>query len=135
MAPPAERAAPSVAVRGARATRATRTRTLTLALALTLTLALALALTLILTLALALALALTQVLECESDASAEELRKAYRRAALRWHPDKHACDEPSKQLLADAKFKEVAAAWAVLGDEEMRAAYDADLERGMPRTE
>ena len=34
-----------------------------------------------------------------------------------------------KQIEADAKFKEAAAAWAVLSDVETRAAYDADLER------
>ena len=50
------------------------------------------------------------------EATAEELRAGYRRAALRTHPDKGGdVDE----------FRGVAAAWEVLGDEEKRAQYDA----------
>ena len=64
-------------------------------------------------------------------ASAEELRKAYRKAALQWHPDKHAHEDGAKRVEAEARFKELAAAWAVLSDETTRAAYDADLERGL----
>ena len=73
---------------------------------------------------------LYEVLEVAPDASAEELRKAYRRAALKWHPDRHANADAARQVEADAKFKELAAAWAVLGDEELRVAYDEDLARG-----
>ena len=74
---------------------------------------------------------LYEVLGATADASAEELRKAYRKAALLWHPDKHAHEDAAKRVEAEARFKELAAAWAVLSDETTRAAYDADLERGM----
>ena len=57
------------------------------------------------------------------------LRAAYKKAALAWHPDKHTNGDVAQQIEADAKFKEAAAAWAVLSDVETRAAYDADLER------
>lgn len=69
------------------------------------------------------------VLGVASDATADELKKAYRKEALRWHPDKHAHAEESKQVEAENRFKELAAAWAVLSDEATRAAYDDDLAR------
>ena len=72
---------------------------------------------------------LYEVLGCSADANAEELKRAYRKAALRWHPDKHAHEDGGKQAEADARFKELSAAWAVLSDDACRAAYDADLER------
>ena len=65
-----------------------------------------------------------------ADASSDELRRAYKQAALRWHPDKHAGADAARQAEADARFKEIAAAWAVLSDESVRAAYDDDLARG-----
>ena len=71
---------------------------------------------------------LYELFEASPDASAEELRRAYRRAALRWHPDKHAMDDPAQRAEADAQFKQLGAAWAVLSDEDLRAAYDRDLD-------
>lgn len=55
----------------------------------------------------------------ERGASAEEIKKAYRRLAQKYHPD------VSKEPDAEAKFKEVAEAYATLKDPEKRAAYDA----------
>ena len=54
------------------------------------------------------------------DASPAEIRKAYRSAALRWHPDKN----PDNREEAERKFVEVAAAYETLSDERARAAYD-----------
>src|SRR5688572_19567905 len=51
-------------------------------------------------------------------ASADEIRKAYRRLAQKYHPD------VSKEPGAEAKFKEVAEAYQTLKDPEKRAAYD-----------
>eukprot|EP00316_Scyphosphaera_apsteinii_P012600 CAMPEP_0119339318 /NCGR_PEP_ID=MMETSP1333-20130426/98018_1 /TAXON_ID=418940 /ORGANISM="Scyphosphaera apsteinii, Strain RCC1455" /LENGTH=218 /DNA_ID=CAMNT_0007350815 /DNA_START=20 /DNA_END=676 /DNA_ORIENTATION=+ len=54
------------------------------------------------------------------DASPAEIRKAYRSAALRWHPDKnHGAREE-----AERRFVQVAAAYEVLSDTQKRAAYD-----------
>ena len=55
----------------------------------------------------------------ERGASADEIKKAYRRLAQKYHPD------VSKEPGAEAKFKEVAEAYGTLKDAEKRAAYDA----------
>jgi curved DNA-binding protein len=55
----------------------------------------------------------------ERGASAEEIRKAYRRLAQKHHPD------VSKEPGAEARFKEIAEAYQTLKDPEKRAAYDA----------
>src|SRR4051812_13863875 len=52
-------------------------------------------------------------------ASADEIRKAYRRLAQKYHPD------VSKETGAEEKFKEVAEAYQTLKDPEKRAAYDS----------
>lgn len=53
------------------------------------------------------------------DAEQATIKKAYRKLARRYHPD--VSEEPD----AEARFKEIAEAWEILGDEEKRAAYDA----------
>jgi molecular chaperone DnaJ len=52
-------------------------------------------------------------------ASADEIKKAYRKLAKKYHPDVTGGDKTK-----EAKFKEVSAAYDVLGDEKKRAAYD-----------
>jgi molecular chaperone DnaJ len=60
-----------------------------------------------------------EVLGVERTASAEELKKAYRALALKYHPDRNSGDEEAAH-----KFKEVAEAYAVLGDADKRQVYD-----------
>jgi molecular chaperone DnaJ len=60
-----------------------------------------------------------EVLGVSRDASADEIKSAYRRLARRYHPDVNP-DDPT----AEDKFKEVGGAYAVLGDPEKRAQFD-----------
>lgn len=65
---------------------------------------------------------LYEILGVEIDATQLEIKKAYRKAALQHHPDKVA-DESLREE-SEVRFKEIAAAYEVLGDEEKRARYD-----------
>ena len=60
-----------------------------------------------------------EVLEISKSASADEIKKAYRKMALKFHPDKNPGDSA-----AEEKFKEAAEAYEVLSDEQKRARYD-----------
>ncbi len=60
-----------------------------------------------------------EVLGVSRDATQEEIKKAYRKLALKYHPDRNPGNKEAEQ-----KFKEAAEAYAVLSDEEKRAQYD-----------
>jgi molecular chaperone DnaJ len=60
-----------------------------------------------------------RILEVERDASPEEIKRAYRRAAMRWHPDRNSGDPD-----AERRFKLAAEAYEVLSDPDKRARYD-----------
>jgi len=68
---------------------------------------------------------LYEVLGVAEDASADAIRKAYRKLALKNHPDKNPGDEK-----AEARFKEYTQAYEVLSDDEKRQQYDARLKGG-----
>ncbi len=59
------------------------------------------------------------ILDCPRSATDEELKKAYRRQALRWHPDRNPDDPEALQ-----RFKEVAYAYQILSDPVKRLQYD-----------
>src|ERR1700727_1004291 len=59
------------------------------------------------------------ILGVERGASAEELKKAYRKLAMQHHPDRNPGNPE-----ADSKFKELNEAYDILKDEQKRAAYD-----------
>jgi molecular chaperone DnaJ len=59
------------------------------------------------------------VLDVSRNASADEIKKAYRQMALQYHPDRNPGDKE-----AEEKFKEAAEAYSVLGDPEKRSTYD-----------
>ena len=59
------------------------------------------------------------VLGVSRDVDGKELKKAYRKLAMKYHPDRNPDDKD-----ADAKFKEATEAYEILGDPQKRAAYD-----------
>jgi molecular chaperone DnaJ len=62
---------------------------------------------------------LYEILGVSRSASADEIKKAYRKLAIQYHPDKNPGDKE-----AEEKFKEIAEAYAILSDSEKRTRYD-----------
>ncbi|XP_030759362.1 dnaJ homolog subfamily B member 6-B isoform X1 [Sitophilus oryzae] len=62
-----------------------------------------------------------RVLEVPKSATTVEIKKAYRKLALKWHPDKN----PDNMEDATKKFKEISEAYEVLSDDAKRKIYDA----------
>lgn len=56
-----------------------------------------------------------------------EIKKAYRKLAVEWHPDKN----PDNQKAAEEVFKKVGEAYAVLSDKEKRAVFDKYGKEGL----
>lgn len=61
-----------------------------------------------------------EILEVEKTATDDEIKKAYRRLALKWHPDKNL----SNKSQAEEKFKLISEAYEVLSDKDKRRKYD-----------
>ena len=68
-----------------------------------------------------------QLLDIPRDADAEQIKKAYRVVAMRYHPDRN------KEPDAEERFKEVTEAYEVLRDSERRELYDRYGEAGVRR--
>jgi DnaJ-class molecular chaperone len=60
------------------------------------------------------------ILGVTKNASADEIKKAYRKQALEWHPDRHRDDKE----VAEKRFKEINEAYQILSDAQKKAAYD-----------
>ena len=71
-----------------------------------------------------------EILGVAKSAGADEVKSAYRKAALTWHPDRN----PQSKQEAEGKFREATEAYSILSDPQKRAAYDrygyAGLSRG-----
>ena len=71
-----------------------------------------------------------KIMGIAKDATTEEVKKAYKKQALIWHPDKHANDDESGKENADKMFKDIGEAYSVLSDPEKKKRYDdgADID-------
>ncbi|OWM81736.1 dnaJ homolog subfamily B member 1-like [Punica granatum] len=68
-----------------------------------------------------------KVLQVDRNARDDDLKKAYRKLAMKWHPDKN----PNNKKDAEAKFKQISEAYDVLSDPQKRAIYDQYGEEGL----
>ena len=71
-----------------------------------------------------------KILELPRNADADAIKKAYRKQALKWHPDKN----QDNKVAAEERFKDVAEAYDVLSDSQKRAVYDQYGEEGLKGT-
>nr|WP_307774815.1 molecular chaperone DnaJ [uncultured Cetobacterium sp.] len=65
-----------------------------------------------------------EILGISKDASDAEIKKAYRKAAMKYHPDKFSNASDAEKKDAEDKFKEINEAYQVLSDENKKAQYD-----------
>ena len=65
------------------------------------------------------------ILGVSREAGADDVKKAYRKMALKFHPDKNKAED------AEERFKEIAEAYEVLSDQDKRATYDQYGEEGL----
>ena len=65
-----------------------------------------------------------EVLGLQKGASADDIKSAYRKAALKWHPDRWVSGTDAEKKTAEEKFKEASEAYSVLSDPDKRAKYD-----------
>ncbi|XP_077212460.1 uncharacterized protein LOC143847497 [Tasmannia lanceolata] len=68
-----------------------------------------------------------KILQVDKNAKDDDLKKAYRKLAMKWHPDKN----PNNKNEAEAKFKQISEAYEVLSDPQKRAIYDQYGEEGL----
>ena len=71
-----------------------------------------------------------KILDVSKEATEDEIKKAYKRQALKWHPDKQSSADDEHKLLADKMFKDIGEAYSVLSDAKKKNRYDqgADID-------
>jgi DnaJ homolog subfamily C member 7 len=71
---------------------------------------------------------LYKILEVPRDSEQDDFRKAYRKLALKYHPDKQGGKSEAEIEAASTKFKAVSEAYEILSDPEKKAKYDSGVE-------
>lgn len=71
-----------------------------------------------------------QILGVDKNASEEEIKSAYRKLAMKWHPDRWVNEPDDKKKEAEEKFKEIAEAYETLSDPDKKARYDNPTSEG-----
>lgn len=66
-----------------------------------------------------------KILGVEKSCNAEDLKRAYKKSAFQWHPDKWANGTDEEKLLAEKNFKELGEAYSLLSDPQKRNLYDS----------
>ena len=65
-----------------------------------------------------------EVLGLQKGAGADDIKQAYRKAALKWHPDRWVSGTDAEKKTAEEKFKEASEAYGILSDPDKKARYD-----------
>ena len=78
-----------------------------------------------------------KILELEKGASEADIKKAYRKQALKWHPDRWSSASEEEKTKAEKNFKDIGEAYAILSDPKKKERYDNgwdinDIEQGFP---
>lgn len=68
-----------------------------------------------------------KILELDRNATPEQIKKAYRKLAIKWHPDRNSESEESKKI-AQKKFIDIGDAYNVLSDPKKKQMYDAGMD-------
>ena len=63
----------------------------------------------------------------DKNATESDIRKAYKKLALKWHPDRHSESEEAKKL-AEKQFRDINDAYVVLSDQQKKQSYDMGID-------
>lgn len=69
-----------------------------------------------------------KILNVARDANEAEIKKGYRKSALKWHPDRHSNSSDEDKSKAEKNFREINLAYEVLSDSEKKAKYDSGVD-------
>lgn len=72
-----------------------------------------------------------KILEIDKSATDDQIKKAYKKSAVKWHPDKWGNKSDQEKANAEEKFKEIGKAYEILGDNKKRDIYDKFGEEGL----
>jgi DnaJ family protein C protein 7 len=68
-----------------------------------------------------------KILDLKPDASTDDIRKAYKKLAQKWHPDRNS-DTEENQKMAEKAFRDISDAYTVLSDPKKKQQYDAGMD-------